>query len=167
MHRIPEPVCGLLRPLCLCLLLALGACGPGTGGTGTGPVTLRYGGGASGAVFAPAPSVCAVAACERVDLRLDASGVELETGCARFVHTGAWTVDDAGLLVLAGALETTSREGVTSAPATLRLQFSGAELPDANVTVLLLDAGGRAVLGSFTLGPDAAASPAHPPCVPG
>jgi hypothetical protein len=161
MSRIAE----LLRATGLALLVALAGCGPGTGGTGTGPVALAYSGGSSGPSFAPSPGGCELPSCDRVDLLLvEDTSVEVTVGCSRFVHVGPWALDEAGLLVLAGTVETVTTAGTTTVPATARLQFGSRDLANASVMVLLLGADGRALAGPTTLQRNTAPAPTFQAC---
>lgn len=167
-NRIPE----LLRVACLALLLALAGCGPGTGGTGTGPISLTFTLGAvgtsppGGTDFTPAPPAqCETGGCARLDLLLEDARVEITSGCARFLHEGTWTVDDAGLLVLRGTLETVTAAGITRVPATARLQFGGRDpAGSTQVVSTLLAADGRVLVGPVTLQRNMAAAPAATDC---
>ena len=145
-------------------LVALAACGPGTGGTGTGPIgaTLGFSGGAGAS--ATAPGAGCVRDCAQASLRLDTERVELVAPCLRFVYTGTWGVDTAGLAILAGTAETGSN---TAPNATLRLQFSDATAASAQVTLTLTDSAGRTLGGPVTLlRNDAALAVAPPACQP-
>lgn len=149
---------------CLAAALLLAGCGPGTGGTGTGPigVTLGFSGGTGASVAAPGTGC--TSGCAQASLRLDTERVELTGPCLRFVYTGPWGVDAAGLAVLTGTADT----GGTTAPnATLRLQFSDATAASAQVTLTLTDSAGRALAGPATLlRNDAALAVAPPACPP-
>ena len=144
--------------------LALAACGPGTGGTGTGPIgaTLGFTGGTGASVTAPGAGC--VTDCPQASVRLDTERVELTAHCLRFVYTGTWGVDAAGLAILSG----TAEAGGTPAPnAVLRLQFSEATAASAQVTLTLTDSAGRALLGPVALlRNDAALAVAPPACQP-
>jgi hypothetical protein len=169
MPRILEPAVLRAAAVLLALVLALPGCGPGTGGTGTGPISLTFSGSGGASLAAPPAfpaSPCPDAACDRIDLRLEEDRVALQAACSRFVHAGDWAVDDAGLAVLEGSLETTTAAGTSSVPATLRLQFTERDLARANVSVLLLDARGAALLGPVNLQGQGAAPPPAPACTP-
>lgn len=143
---------------------ALAACGPGTGGTGTGPIGATLGFAAGTGASATAPGAGCVTDCPQASLRLDTERVELAASCLRFVYTGTWGVDTAGLAILSGTAET----GGTTAPnAVLRLQFSDATAASAQVTLTLTDSAGRSLSGPVTLlRNDAALSVAPPACQP-
>ncbi len=138
--------------LALAACVALVACGPGTGGTGTGPVNgvLTFTGGVGPSFSAPAASPC-VADCAQATLRLEVARVELAAPCLRFTHAGAWTVDAAGLAVVQGTVETAGTAGTRTQLATLRLQFTEAPDDSRQVTLVLLDSDGRALLAPQTL----------------
>ncbi len=147
----------------LAAALVLAACGPGTGGTGTGPIgaTLGFSGGAGASTAAPGTG-CA-ADCSQASLRLDTERVELTAPCLRFVYTGPWGVDAAGLAILAGTAET---GGATAPNAVLRLQFSDATAASAQVTLTLTDSAGRTLAGPATLLRNDASLMVAPPACP-
>jgi hypothetical protein len=175
--------CGLCRALtrlilALTLAAGLAACGPGTGGTGTGPITPTAGfsggiaggftsGTAAGGANALPPAAPCTADCPQASLRLDTERVELAAPCLRFVFTGSWAPDAAGLAVLAGTLETARGTATAMSNATLRLQFGSAGIDSVQVNLTLTDDAGRALLGPATLPRnDAAPGSAPPVCGP-
>lgn len=154
----------------LALLLALVACGPGSGGTGTGPVastSFSFSGNTGGA-SAPGSitNPGCTTDCDRANLLLDTTRVELTALCRRFVFDGAWAVDATGLLVLNGTLETVTATGTVSTPATLRLQFSERVVASPQVTFTLTGEKGVVILGPATLSSSSPGSATTPPaCV--
>lgn len=133
------------------LLLALSACGPGTGGTGTGPVTGVFGYGGPGfAVGAPC-----VDDCQGVSLVLENDRVEFTAPCQRFVYLGPWELDEQGVVVLEGTLETTDvvngQPQTTRNPAVMRLQFSDAAADRREVALTVRDATGANLVAPVTL----------------
>lgn len=159
---------GLCR-LLIALLISLGlaACGPGTGGTGTGP-SLGFSGSLTATTTAGTSSVTAPGAgcppdCQQAYLRLEPERVELAAPCLRFVSTGSWLTDAAGLTVVTGTLETTEGRVVATTQATLRLQFSTAAATSPVVTLTLSDALGHLLQGPIPLLRNEAASIATAP----
>lgn len=151
----------------LAAALLLAACGPGTGGTGTGPITgnigaiLGFSGGAGASTAAPGTGC--TTDCAQTRLRLDSERVELAAPCLRFVYTGPWGLDTAGLAILTGTAET---GGASTPNATLRLQFSDATAASAQVTLTLTDSAGRTLAGPATLLRNDAALTVAPPACP-
>jgi hypothetical protein len=137
----------VLAVLGACCVLA--ACGPGGGGTGTGPVTFS-GLSIQGALSSAAPGNCAPQ-CGAVDLVVQEERVDLATDCRVFSHEGVWDLDANGSVSLRGALTTTIGAASTVEQATLQLQFSEQQVDSARVTALVLDEGGRPLLGPFNL----------------
>ena len=132
-------------------LLVLAACGPGTGGTGTGPVTGVFGYGGPGfSVGAPC-----VDDCQGVSLVLEDDHVEFIAPCQRFVYLGAWELDEQGVVVLDGTLETTDvvngQPQTTRSPAVMRLQFSDAAAAPREVALTIRDATGANLVSPVTL----------------
>lgn len=150
-------LCRLCRLGILLLLAGLAGCGPGTGGTGTGPIqgVLTF----SGTIGSAAVSVPG----NQVTLQLEAERVELRAACRRFVHIGAWEVNDDGKLVLEGTVDTMSAAGTTSAAATLQLQFSEREPASPQVTVILTGAGAAVLVGPAVLQREESTMGALPP----
>jgi hypothetical protein len=150
----------LLRRLAALLLSALlAACGPGTGGTGTGPDAMVFSSGQASTTQPPAGATCA-AACPAVQLRLEPALVELATACLRFSATTAWNVDASHRAVVAGTVQGTVSG--SPMPATVRLQFDADPQASTQVTVTLLDAEGRALVGPVILPRDDSAAPVQP-----
>ncbi len=152
------------RMLALVACVALVACGPGTGGTGTGPVNgvLTFSGSVGPSFSSPTVSQCS-GDCGQAALRLEEAIVELQAPCLRFIHTGTWSVDASRLAILEGTAQASAT--TRSQPATLRLQFTDAPDASRQVTVVLLDAEGRALLAPQTLNRrDAAVTPGASSC---
>lgn len=159
-NLLREHCAAACRLLCAALLVALSACGPGSGGTGTGPIASYSsartstdgtlpdpvpGTGAGHPAPLPPPPAGCPADCGRIDLQLQDDKVELTANCARFVFIGGWETDASGQALLPGTLEVPATGA--SAPASLRLQFSGAPQTSQALTVTLVDNAGRTVLG--------------------
>ena len=162
MTTLPDLARRALQACAVSVLLALAACGPGTGGTGTGPISgvFNY----AGPGFSTGLP-CALD-CPGVTLRLEAERVEFTAACRRFIYTGPWELDEQGVVVLEGTLETTEvidgQARTTSQPAVMRLQFSEAAVDSSEVSLTLRDATGANLLAPVTLqqGTRAAAPPA-------
>ena len=154
-----------LMALALAFTLLVGGCGPGTGGTGTGPRELLTFT-STGSAMVSAPGIgasCPAGSCDRIDLRLEDSRIDLFAACRHFVFTGAWNPDAVGLLVLQGSVDTTAGTGTTTASAVLRLQFSDRDPADsAQVTATVSDLSGRVLVGPVGLQRGGAGP--SPPC---
>jgi len=158
----------LLAVLCAFAGAALTACGPGTGGTGTGPIqgVFAFGGKLDANTAGPSDGAGAacVAACDAVALKLEDQRVEFSAACRRFVYAGGWAVNARGELVLDGTLQTVTAQGTVSAPARLRLQFSEPTPASMQVTAVLADVNGAALLGPVTLQSGLGGAGAAPAC---
>ncbi|MDP3230646.1 MAG: hypothetical protein Q8N13_22095 [Acidovorax sp.] len=146
--------------LSILLLLALAACGPGTGGTGTGPVTGGTGTGPVTGVFGyggpgfSAGAPC-VDDCQSASLVLENDRVEFTAPCQRFIYIGPWELDEQGVVVLEGTLETTDvvngQSQTTRSHAVMRLQFNDAAANSREVALTVRDATGTNLVAPVTL----------------
>lgn len=152
--------------LAVMLVLVLTACGPGGGGTGTGPIqafsTASVGADgtadpAGGPIAPPGTGTGTVTGtggsgdgCGRLDLQLEAGRIDLVATCGSFAFVGGWAADPSHQIVVSGVLKLSG--AVDGVPATLLLQFAGAPEVSQTVTVTVLDAAGRALLGPALLG---------------
>lgn len=146
--------------LAVMLVLVLTACGPGGGGTGTGPIqafsTASVGtGGIADPAGGPITSPGSVTgdsgdSCGRLDLQLEAGRIDLVAACGSFAFVGGWAADPSHQIAVSGVLKLSG--AVDGVPATLLLQFAGAPEVSQTVTVTVLDAAGRALLGPALLG---------------
>jgi hypothetical protein len=151
MTTLPDLARRALQACAVSVLLALAACGPGTGGTGTGPITgvFNYAG--------PGFSTGAPCAqdCPGVTLQLESDRVEFIAACQRFIYIGPWGLDEQGVAVLEGTLETTEvvngQPQTTRQPAVMRLQFSEATADSREVALTVRDATGANLLAPVTL----------------
>ena len=157
-------------------LLGLSGCGPGTGGTGVGPVTSStfvstvYSGNtitnASSAittsVTAPLPGLvttdtgCTIqCAANIVILRLEADGVQLQSGCSGFTSHAPLPPAAISLVGVSGTYQkrtTLSGQTMTSsAPANLFLEFANGQSDSTAVYLSVRDAAGIVLLGPVTL----------------
>jgi hypothetical protein len=129
--------------ICIAALAALTGCGPGSGGTGTGAPEMF-----SAPAIAGSGGTTGGSGTGQPDAQLDISAttIELRARCGQIVFD-AQAVNLAPDANIAG---TVTSAGTTS-PASLHLQFDAQPGSSTQVTITLVDASGRIILGPIVM----------------